>query len=305
MSDQDVFMVVTPFGDVAELGQGYINRADGERILLPLPTECPVGEGVRFIVQLADGTPAFAGAGRCVQVSDQGEGVAPNERFETLLDSLAFDERSQPVYEYIVAVRQAVYAEGAPAADGGEEPAAAEAPAEEAVQAEGADVSQEVTYGTEAEVEPEAVVQETLEVEASVTEETYEEEAVAESTRILSGDEVAVSFEARVESVAPQRMVSEAPVTYASVPAVAAVPEEAEAPPDYDASAFAVPALPSGMLQRATISVHWQPEAPRFPQASRRSGLFRYPAGPLPVPQLPPRPAMSAAARVSRAPAPR
>jgi hypothetical protein len=110
MSD-DIFSVATPFPDVASLAQGYMNRADGERLLLPLPTGCKPGEGLRFVVYLADGTPAFAGAGLCAQVSDQGNTV-PNElRFETLLDTLQFDERSRPVYDYIVAVRSAAYSQ--------------------------------------------------------------------------------------------------------------------------------------------------------------------------------------------------
>jgi hypothetical protein len=109
MSDE-IFEVATGFSDVAELGQGFIDRVDGERILLALARPVPEGEGVRFIVHLVDGTPAFAGAGRCIQVSDQGA-EAGNDRYETLLDSLAFDERSAPVYEYIVAVRQLAYSD--------------------------------------------------------------------------------------------------------------------------------------------------------------------------------------------------
>jgi hypothetical protein len=113
MSD-DIISIATSYGDVAELAQGYLNRVDGERILLPLPTPCPEGSGVRYVVHLADGTPAFAGAGRCAQVSDQGDTVAPEHRFETLIDSLQFDERSQPVYDYMVAIRNQAYAQGAP-----------------------------------------------------------------------------------------------------------------------------------------------------------------------------------------------
>ena len=122
MSDE-IFEISTAFADVAELGQGYVDRVDGERILLSLPAAIAEGDGVRFIVHLVDGTPAFAGAGRCIQVSDQGDQVGAAERYETLLDSLAFDERSAPVYEYIVAVRQMTYSDAAAAA----------APAEEAV----------------------------------------------------------------------------------------------------------------------------------------------------------------------------
>jgi hypothetical protein len=110
----DIFSVATPFADVASLAQGYMNRADGERLLLPLPTACSQGGGLRFVVYLSDGTPAFAGAGLCAQISDQGNTVPKELRFETLLDTLQFDDRSRPVYDYIVAVRSAAYAQSKP-----------------------------------------------------------------------------------------------------------------------------------------------------------------------------------------------
>jgi hypothetical protein len=113
MSD-DIFSVQTPFPDVASLAQGYMNRADGERLLLPLSAGCKQGDGLRFVVYLTDGTPAFAGAGLCAQVSDQGNTVPKELRFETLLDTLQFDERSRPVYDYIVAVRSAAYSQPKP-----------------------------------------------------------------------------------------------------------------------------------------------------------------------------------------------
>jgi hypothetical protein len=112
MSDE-IFSIAAPFPDVAELAQGYVDRADGERLLLPLPKSMPLGAPVRFVIYLSDGTPAFAGAGLCSESSDQGRAVAAEQRYETLLDSLRFDERSRPVYDYIVAVRAAVYAESA------------------------------------------------------------------------------------------------------------------------------------------------------------------------------------------------
>ncbi len=112
MSD-DVHSIQTSFGGVAELGKGYISRVDGARILLPLATELKVGDGARYVVHLADGTPAFAGAGRVVEVSDQGRSVRKDQRYETMLDALQFDERSRPVYNYIVAVREATYGQTA------------------------------------------------------------------------------------------------------------------------------------------------------------------------------------------------
>jgi hypothetical protein len=115
MSDE-IFSIAAPFPDIAELAQGYVDRADGERLLLPLPKAMAQGAPVRFVVYLSDGTPAFAGAGLCSESSDQGRAVAPEQRFETLLESLRFDARSRPVYDYIVAVRAAVYAESDPEA---------------------------------------------------------------------------------------------------------------------------------------------------------------------------------------------
>lgn len=133
MSD-DIVEVQTSYADVAALGDGYIDRVDGERILLALPFFANEGDVVRFIVHLVDGTAAFAGSGRCVQVSDQGVGVPENERFETLIDSLAFDDRSRPVYDYIVAVRNAAYADAAAleAAEATEAAAANASPDQEA-----------------------------------------------------------------------------------------------------------------------------------------------------------------------------
>jgi hypothetical protein len=166
MSDE-IFEVATHSVDVAALGQDYSDRVDGERILLGLSSEVAVGDEVRFVVLLLDGTAAFAGAGRCVQVSDQGE-EAGLARFETLLDALAFDERSLPVYEYIVAVRQLAYQqsgyeEETGAAAGYEEAAPAEAELDVAVgtssappsgEAYAADYAQSEASSTETDPQP-------------------------------------------------------------------------------------------------------------------------------------------------------
>ena len=66
MSDE-IFEVATHSVDVAALGQDYSDRVDGERILLALPRPLSIGDEVRFVVILLDGTPAFAGAGRCIR----------------------------------------------------------------------------------------------------------------------------------------------------------------------------------------------------------------------------------------------
>ena len=116
MSDE-IWNIMTPFADVAELGQGYMARADGQCLWVPLPNQVEVETEVPFVVYLLDGTPAFAGSGRCIQVADQGDAADPQVRYEALLDNLMFDERSQPVYDYIVAVRAAAIEEQGAAVD--------------------------------------------------------------------------------------------------------------------------------------------------------------------------------------------
>lgn len=135
----DVLTITTEFADVASLGKGYIHRVDGQRILLPLAKKLTVGEGVRYVVHLADGTPAFAGAGRCTEVSDQGRSVAKAQRYETMVDSLQFDDRSRPVYEYIVAVRQATYGGAAAAVQAAPSVEDAETDDAELIEAEASD----------------------------------------------------------------------------------------------------------------------------------------------------------------------
>jgi hypothetical protein len=249
MSD-DIFEVATSYKDVAELGQGYVDRADGERILLALPRATGEGEGVRFIVHLIDGTPAFAGAGRCVQVSDQGTQAPADARYETLLDALAFDERSRPVYDYIVAVRQMAYSGTS------SDVAAAEAEAlyesEDASSAGWADTTakQMETTGTHIEVSTA-----THEIEV----EPRDAARPTDPTPAPSG----------LDSPLPEAPVELAPSILASI-----MPEP----------------LPTGILTRPAIAAHWQPAAPRPARPSTRPHRFRYPGDTLPVPDSPARP---------------
>lgn len=146
----DALNIVTPFGDVAALGQGYAQRADGDHLWLPMAQQLEQGAAVEFVILLADGTPAFAGSGQCMQVSDLGEDADPQVRFETAIGALQFDERSQPVYDYIVALHQAPAADAA--ADSDSDSDQAQADPNEA-QAESASEFAEVGAG-EAVTEP-------------------------------------------------------------------------------------------------------------------------------------------------------
>jgi hypothetical protein len=103
----DVLTVQTPFGDIADLAQGYIGRVNARQIVVAVSEAAEPGQVVRFQVLLADGTLAFWGDGHCAQVNDLGDDADPNGRFELLLHSLEFpDERSLPVFEYMVSLSE-------------------------------------------------------------------------------------------------------------------------------------------------------------------------------------------------------
>ena len=296
MSD-DVFAVRTSFQDVAELGQGYLERADGERMLLPLPVEVSAGEGVRFIVYLADGTPAFAGAGRAVQVSDQGPDVAADDRYETLIDALVFDERSRPVYDYIVAVRQMAYADLGAAAEAeavtgeeavleSDEPTTHTAAASPALLAESmrADVARAALDHDTASFRPDDAGESPITAPPPAASADYSEVTPADHNPGLAAfaDE-----QTRADSKFPRNVdMSD--------------PEEAAEPVQHRS----IMPLPTGILRRPAIAVGWQPVAPKRPQPTQGSGMFRYPPGTLPIPARPPHPELRPDQRVQPAAAP-
>jgi hypothetical protein len=270
---EEIFSVVTPFADVASLAQGYMNRADGERLLLPLPLANSTGTGVRFVVYLSDGTPAFAGAGLCSQASDQGDTVPSEQRYETLLDTLNFDERSRPVYDYIVAVRNAAYAQ-----------------------------QQEVAYTDD------AVSAEDVAVGADGGEEVQAFGGEDEPTvfqrvahQAPSTQPPPISAPPPDPSVAPVEATEAADaIAIESLPAHAALSDVAI---DRQPS-FVPPPIPTGLLTRPARAMHWQPAPPRRPTPRPASGLFRYGTGGLPRPARPPRPELDPALKVQPAPRP-
>lgn len=334
MSD-DVFAVRTTFNDVAELGQGYLERADGERMLLPLPLEVSEGEGVRFIVYLADGTPAFAGAGRAVQVSDQGEEVAAEDRYETLIDGLVFDERSRPVYDYIVAVRQMAYADLGAAAEAeaahgeeavldseGNDPAAHTAMTDSALMeasmtGEDEEVAHELTAAqsepspaieTEPEPEPEIesepepayAAPEQEEWAPTPTPQPQQWSAAQPRAARQNFNEVTPADHNAALSLAAEERAS----IDSEIPRALDLPDHEPEPVQQPLGPRSVMPLPTGILHRPAIAQGWQPRAPKRPQPSEGSGKFRYRAGELPVPQRPPRPDLAPEYRVQPAAAP-
>lgn len=268
---EEIFSVTTPFPDVASLAQGYMNRADGERLLLPLPIVNASGTGVRFVVYLSDGTPAFAGAGLCSQASDQGDTVPPEQRFETLLDTLNFDERSRPVYDYIVAVRNAAYAQ-----------------------------QQEEQYA-------EAVVSDEVPVsEVAVDAQAFggdDEPTVFQRVahNAPSTQPPPISAPPPDPSVAPLATETADAIAIESIPAQAALPDAAAL---VRQASFVPPPIPTGLLTRPARAMHWQPAPPRRPTPRPSTGLFRYAAGGLPRPTSVPRPEIDPAHKVQAAPRP-
>jgi hypothetical protein len=288
MSDE-IFEVATGSVDVAALGQDYSDRVDGDRILLGLPRALQVGEEVRFVVLLLDGTPAFAGAGRAVEVSDQGR-AAGKSRYETLVDSLAFDERSQPVYEYIVAVRQLAYqqqTEGAEQAGGMDvDVDHAEGVSAEAEEASGWDA--DATRVSSGSIPPEAQRVEKYDLDGATLEMQRQRSARASSqpTPVPEAQHTTARPLPEPEEPSAVELPAQSRV---QLPTYATIPPEP---------------LKTGILTRKALAAHWAPAAPRPPQRSLRPTGFQSTPGPLAVPAVPPRPALDRSEWVERAPAP-
>jgi hypothetical protein len=99
-----VVTVHTDFTDLNQMTQGLIGRVNDSHVILPAHEAVDVGEWVQFAVTLYDGSPAFAGVGRCVTFVDNGEDRQPHQRFDVVFDSLQFDTRGQQIYEHILAL---------------------------------------------------------------------------------------------------------------------------------------------------------------------------------------------------------
>lgn len=311
MSDE-IFEVVTHSVDVAALGQDYSDRVDGERILLGLARALEVGDEVRFVVLLLDGTPAFAGAGRCVQVSDQGPDAGAS-RFETLIDSLAFDERSAPVYDYIVAVRQLAYqqSEAAAAEEAGVEQSAAVGDSAVEVAMPASDPPEPSPWGAEATGidrgsipadAQRAVGAEDFAAEAHGDRPTPHDHDITDSTVITpSGAPTPVPT---ASAAAPQGAGDSSELPEPSEPEAWSVPAQPRAamPPAY--ATIPPEPLKTGILTRPALAAHWAPAAPRPPHRSLRPTSFQSQPGPLAVPEVPPRPMLDRGQWIERAPAP-
>ncbi len=99
-----VVTVHTDFTDLNQMAQGLIGRVDPIKVILPGPAAVDAGEWVQFAITLQDGSPGFAGLGRCVTAVDNGEERSSHQRFDVVIDSLQFDSRGQQVFEHILSL---------------------------------------------------------------------------------------------------------------------------------------------------------------------------------------------------------
>jgi hypothetical protein len=99
-----VVTVHTDFTDLNQMTQGLVGRVNDSHVILPAKDPVEVGEWVQFAVTLYDGSPAFAGVGRCVTFVDNGEDRLPHQRFDVVFDSLRFDSRAEQIYQHILSL---------------------------------------------------------------------------------------------------------------------------------------------------------------------------------------------------------
>jgi hypothetical protein len=99
-----VVTVHTDFTDLTQMTQGLVGRVNDSHVILPAKDPVEVGEWVQFAITLYDGSPAFAGVGRCVTFVDNGEDRLPHQRFDVVFDSLRFDSRAEQIYQHILSL---------------------------------------------------------------------------------------------------------------------------------------------------------------------------------------------------------
>jgi len=261
-----VVTVHTDFTDLNQMAQGLVGRVNETHVILPGPDVVDVGDWVQFAVTLFDGTPGFAGVGRCVTVVDNGEDRLSHQRFDVVIDSLQFDSRGQQIFEHILMLNTpAEGEEGYAEPDGAQEAHGFE------------DVSDDFVGRSQP---AESYVQDD---EATVIGDRADVEAALERSARMEAeeddDEIALAtMPPPAEAQAARRREAEIAVA-APAPAIA-VPVAAAAPAAVNGHARSVP-----------------------PPQSVNGMSFRYAAG-LPFPNVPPRPQLEAERRVSKAPRP-
>jgi hypothetical protein len=294
------------------MAQGLVGRVNETHVILPGPDQVDVGEWIQFAVTLYDGTPGFAGVGRCVTVVDNGEERLSHQRFDVVIDSLQFDPRGQQIFEHILMLNGADpaaaadgYAEQGEYADAGNY---ADAAADAIPEDTGAfvDVSSELM---QQQSEPALAYAEPAVADAGYAEDDYgaASEEQADATMVGSRAEleaVMASAAAEEPSFAADDDDDEAGVPTAPPPAGSAVAQAVTptAPPPPGS------VQPQAMYRTdkpPAVNGHSHPPAAPVRVPRSANGMsFKYHGG-LPFPAVPPRPELDATRRVRPAPRPR
>ncbi len=328
--------VRTSFNNISELAQGYVNRVTAEQLILPAPAPLAEGDWLQFIVILQEGTPAFAGVGRCIKVADRGQRADPESRYELILDSLGFEDDSRAVFEHMVIVRDAMLgpqqevarSQSQPESEPQAEPpieeqlaVEAEAPPEAAEQeqlsiGDGQDTMPEVVEAVlpelEAEAHAEPAEETPVEPELAVVDAEEDEDDLQQlEAETLQSDEQSEQQQLEPEPEAAQpAYVSEPPAPSEPAPSgpvpsepVPSEPVPFEPAPSEPAVAASPEQPPSGtILTRRAIAWFWQPQPGAEVASYPAGGLFEYGSDMLPVPASPPRPELDPSLWVRPAP---
>jgi len=258
-------IVKTLFTDISDLARGFIERVAEDQLILAAASTVVVGEWTQFIVLLGDGTPAFAGVGRCVEVADRGEDALPESRYDLLLDSLRFEEDSQAVFNHLLLVRTDLLGSQEPQEEADESNDLGAFPIDLNT-AELKDVDFEEPPAGGPPAPPQATPPEFV-----PDDETSAAPAGEEEQRV------------EVDESEPQPEVAE--------------PEQ---PETTDAPVQQEP-IPGSILTRPVVARAWQPQVDSRPEPRPSSDLFQYNGGGLPYPKNPPRPDLDPSLWVAKA----
>lgn len=255
-------IVKTLFTDISELAQGFVERVGEDQLILAAASKVVEGEWTQFIVLLGDGTPAFAGVGRCIEMADRGEDAAPESRYDLLLDSLRFEEDSQAVFDHLVLVRNDLIGDQEPQEDQNESNGSEAFPIDLNT-AELKDFN--LDEALDGDLPPP--------LQATPPEFVPDPGTIAQPTAEADGED---QFDEAESPPEPEQQET----------ADGSVEQEQ---------------IPGSILTRPVVARAWQPQADSRPEPRPSSDLFRYNGNGLPFPEKPPRPDLDPSLWVAKA----
>lgn len=270
---KQLLSVYTHFVDLSELAQGLMERVEPERLILYGPTSYSVGTVLGFAIFFGDGRVAVEGIGEVSASVDGGNERDPAARFDVVLDAVRFEKREQEeAFRELLRFRRAW----------------------------GASTEDEI-FGEQE--HPDRDVQSSM--STSGTQAVAGAEVLdASPARNRQPHVTPAGYEPRAEWPQPSTdEIDVGDVEDEEISAVSSAP-----PPQAPARPDATPAPPfqynMGILERPMHAPSWWPQPQASPHPRASTGLFEYPSGRLPIPNIPPRPAEEVHA-VSPAPKPR